>query len=64
MTRLRVLFAAGSTGRWRIERLDAVVGDPLPPAGRLAVLEGDERSPLVDASWVLHGVTSNERYVN
>ena len=64
MKPLRVLFAGGTTGQWRIDRLEVVVGDPLPPAARLAVLEGHEGSPPVRASWVLHGVTSNERYVN
>jgi chlorite dismutase len=61
---LRVLFAGGASGRWRIDRLEAVLGDPLAPALRLAVLEDHEGSPPVGASWILHGVTSNERYVN
>ena len=64
MKPLRVLFAGATTGQWRIDRLEVVVGDPLPPAARLAVLEGHEGSPPVRASWILHGVTSNERYVN
>jgi chlorite dismutase len=64
MKPLRVLFAGGATGRWRIDRHDPVVGDPLPLAALLAVVEGHEGSAPVDASWVLHGVTSNERYAN
>ncbi len=64
MKPLRVLFTGGATGAWRIHRLDAVVGDSLPPPPRLAVLQGDEASPPVEACWVLRGVTSNERYVN
>ena len=64
MRPLLVVFAGGSTGTWRIERADAVVGDPLPHAERLVVLEGDGATPPGDSSWVLRGVTSNERYVN
>ena len=33
----------------------------MPPVERLAVLDGDE--PSENASWVLRGITSNERYV-
>jgi chlorite dismutase len=61
---LVVAFVAGSTGPWRIGRVDAVVGDPVPIAERLRVLEGEEPSRPLEASWVLRGVTSNERYVN
>lgn len=64
MKPLQVLFTGGATGAWRIHRLDAVVGDSLSPPPRLAVLQGDEPSPPIDACWVLRGVTSNERYVN
>jgi len=61
---LVVAFVAGSTGPWRIARVDAVLGDPVPVAERLEVLEGGEASRPLEASWVLRGVTSNERYVN
>jgi chlorite dismutase len=64
MKPLMVRFAGGADGPWRIDRLDAVVGEPLPRAARLAVLEGHGGSPPVAASWVLRGVTTNERYVN
>ena len=64
MKPLRVLFAGGTTGQWRIDRLEVVVGDPLPPAERLAVLEDHEGSLPVGASWILRGVTSSERYVH
>jgi len=57
-------FVAGSAGPWRIGRVDAVVGDPMPVAERLTVVEGGEPSRPLEASWVLRGVTSNERYVN
>jgi chlorite dismutase len=61
---LQVRFAGGDIGPWRIDRLEAVLGDPLPPAPRLAVLDGPEGSPPIGATWILHGVTSSERYVN
>jgi hypothetical protein len=63
MSPLNVTFAGGSAGRWSIERLDAVTGSPLAPAGRLEVIEGPRPArPAPDAVWVLGGVTSNERY--
>src|SRR5215472_5999654 len=37
---LLVTFAAGLSGVWRIDRIEAVIGSGLPPAERLAVLEG------------------------
>ncbi len=64
MTPIRVVFAGSAQGAWRIDRLDAVVGDPLPPAQRLTLLERNDIIPPPDACWVLRGVTSNERYVN
>src|SRR5215831_17730110 len=60
---LLVAFAAGETGRWRIESMRAVSGEPLPAAARLSVLEGTATSTGDSATWVLRGVTSNERYV-
>jgi hypothetical protein len=64
MPPLPVAFVGGSTGRWRIERQETVVGTPLPPASRLEVVEGPGAArPAADAVWVLRGVTSNERYV-
>ena len=39
---LCVAFAAGSLGLWRIERISLVIGEGLPQAERLAVLEGQQ----------------------
>jgi chlorite dismutase len=64
MSPLLVAFAGGTGGPWRIDRIDAVVGDPLPAAERLAVFEGEEARHTVGAAWGLRGVTSNERYAN
>lgn len=55
-------FIAGSKGPWRIVRMDAPIGEPLPAAARMDVIAGTARAD--DAVWALRGVTSNERYVN
>lgn len=57
-----VAFVAGTSGAWRIDRMDAVVGEGLPMATRLAMLEGHEARVLGEEGWVLRGVTSNTRY--
>lgn len=64
MRPLLVVFAGGTSGPWRIQRIDAVIGEPLPIAKRLAMLEGEGPRHPTEAEWVLRGVTSNERYVN
>ena len=61
---LQVAFVAGSSGIWRIERITAVTGESLPPAERLAVIEGPEAQRPLEGSWILRGTTSNSRYTN
>jgi hypothetical protein len=61
---LQVAFVAGSSGIWRIERITAVAGESLPPAERLAVIEGPEAQRPPEGSWILRGTTSNSRYTN
>ena len=61
---LLVTFVAGASGTWRIDRLTTVIGEGLPAAERLAVLEGSEAPAPTEAGWVLRGVTSNTRYTN
>jgi chlorite dismutase len=61
---LTITFAAGPTGPWRITRMDALVGDGLPMADRLAVLEGLEAPSRSAVGWTLRGTTSNTRYTN
>ena len=58
---LPVTFAAGPVGRWSIERITPIRGETLPRATRLDMHEG----PFTrgEESWVLHGITSNARYV-
>lgn len=40
-----------------------IAGDPLPPASRLAVIDGAIDPARPGAAWSLRGITSNERYV-
>lgn len=61
---LLVTFAAGTSGSWQINRIDTVIGDGLPVADRLAILEGSEAFLQTGSGWVLRGVTSNTRYTN
>jgi chlorite dismutase len=61
---LLAAFAGGGSGPWRIECIEGVCGEPLSAAARLSVLEGATAAHAGDgATWVLRGVTSNERYV-
>ncbi len=56
-------FMGGDTGLWRVAKMEAVVGEPLPAARRLEIASGSEIPPDPQAAWVLRGITSNERYV-
>jgi chlorite dismutase len=62
MPRQLFTFIGGATGQWQVTYLETVIGDPLEPVTRIDVVEGDAH-PL-QATWVLRGVTSYERYVN
>jgi chlorite dismutase len=57
-----VTFAAGSAGAWRIDRVDAVRGETLPIAERLAVIQSPSSAEA--STWKLRGVVSNTRYTN
>jgi hypothetical protein len=56
-------FIAGSDGPWRIEHVQAVVGEPIPTAPRMRVVADPLAQLPANASWSLRGITSNERYV-
>jgi hypothetical protein len=56
-------FAGGETGAWRVERMHAIAGAPLPEVSRLEVAAGELDAAARGASWVLRGITSNDRYV-
>lgn len=58
---LPVAFTGGEIGAWRVERIDAVVGAPLPIVSRLGMVEG-QRAIAATSTWVLRGVTSDQRY--
>lgn len=61
---LHVAFVAGSSGAWRVDRAVPVVGEALPLAERLEIVEGANTAAVHDGAWVLRGVTSNTRYTN
>lgn len=57
-------FVGGNAGIWRVARIETVVGEPILQAKRLnivpdSVVQNDQKA----ASWVLRGITSNDRYV-
>jgi chlorite dismutase len=43
--------------------MDCVTGEPVPAASRVRVVAGPVAQPPAGASWLLRGITSNERYV-
>ncbi len=58
---VQAAFVAGATGKWKVERMEAICGPPLATASRLQVSLG-ARMPPEHAAWILRGVTSHERY--
>ena len=59
----RVSFVAAPAGEWTVERIRAIRGPTLPDAAAVNRLEAPEFAVTGDATWVLRGVRSNERYV-
>ena len=56
-------FVGGGAGAWRVDRIVPVAGESLPKVSRISVIAGDVAQLPPDASWLLRGITSNERYV-
>jgi hypothetical protein len=56
-------FVAADQGPWAVRSARTLVGDALPHAPCLHVVEGAAVSPPLCAAWALAGITSNERYV-
>ncbi len=56
-------FMGGDAGLWRVTKMEARVGEPLPAARRLEIASSADIPPDPQAAWVLRGITSNERYV-
>jgi len=54
----------GDTGPWRVAKMEVLAGEPLSAASRLAIASGSESPSEPHVAWVLHGITSNERYVD
>ncbi len=58
----RTTFVGGTSGPWRVIKMEAVAGPPLDPVERIAVVQGSLASLPKGGRWLLRGVTSNERY--
>lgn len=60
-------FVGSDRGRWRVTDQATLKGDPMPMAAAVDVrnqwVSRSDSTVDVGRSWVLHGVTSNERYV-
>lgn len=56
-------FVGGSAGPWIIDHMHCVVGEPMVTTPRLSVIAGPSSQPPSGTSWLLRGITSNERYV-
>ena len=61
---LLVLFQGGDDGQWRIDSIKSVVGESLPLAPKLKVIEGAGSPTTRDGRWLLRGSTSNVRYTD
>ncbi len=55
-------FVGGKAGGWSVVSAKAIVGDPLPAAERLDIVNAAVAALPDGAKWILRGVTSNERY--
>jgi hypothetical protein len=55
MLPLSVAFVGARTGRWRVERLETIAGEPLASASHLEVLEGLGAAGRFDAAWFCAG---------
>ena len=57
-------FIGGGAGPWLVDSVHCVAGEPMSPtASRLSIVAGPVAHPPLGASWLLRGMTSNERYV-
>jgi hypothetical protein len=57
-------FSGGDIGPWRVINMAARIGEQLPAVKRLAIISTSANPIDTQASWVLRGITSNERYVD
>jgi len=56
-------FVAGDSGHWKITNSVPIIGEGLPLARKLDVVNGAVSELPARAHWLLRGVTSNDRYV-
>ena len=56
-------FAATNTGQWKINKIDAIIGESLPSASHLRIGSALELDSIPSPMWSLHGIVSNERYI-
>lgn len=54
-------FVGGENGPWQVSRVDIVAGSALTDVKRIQVIAGETPLPP-GASWLLRGITSNDRY--
>src|SRR5262249_42997758 len=59
---LVVAFVASLSGSCRIDRINPVIGEGLPAADRLEMVERPRAQANNKVAWTLRGVTSNVRY--
>ena len=55
-------FVGGARGPWRVTGMRTLAGSGLASVERVNVVQSNAPADSVDASWVLHGFTSNIRY--
>ena len=58
-----ISFVGGRAGPWKFVESRVITGDALPDVERLEIIAEHVAPTAAGAAWVLHGVTSNERYV-
>ena len=56
-------FVGGRAGPWKFVESRVITGDAQPDVERLEIIAEHVAPTAAGAAWVLHGVTSNERYV-
>src|SRR6266699_6986261 len=64
MTALLHTFVGGTAGRWGVERIRVIAGQPLPAVPLVTIFEGNQAPTLEGSIWLLRGVTSYERYLH
>jgi hypothetical protein len=55
-------FIGGETGAWSVTSQRTLLGFPIASVSRLAIMSGSPPAIATGAAWVLHGVTTNDRY--